>query len=204
MKAPSFEDLNIGRVETFSDGVFTVVATLLVFDLHFPHINHPTNANVWMAILSTLPKLIAWINSFLVVCVIWMNHHRFIQILKRIDPTIFWLNNLLLMFISLLPFPTNLMGEYVGNNSATCFYGLCMAMPTLFFSGMGNYLTKHTQLLKVEFDIDILRKSARLHSFLGPSAYLAGAALSWVNSWLAILIYTTITLYFIFPRIRLL
>ncbi|CAM3747026.1 TMEM175 family protein [Mucilaginibacter galii] len=196
-------DFTVNRIETFSDGVFAIVVTLLVFDLHFPHINNPTNENVWAAIVATLPKLLSWVNSFLIVCVIWMNHHRFMQQVKSFDFGLFWMNNLLLLFTSLLPFPTKLLGEYPGNNAATFFYGLCMFLPTIIFPSMGFYLVRHEHLLKGIPNQKILIKVARLRGFYGPVIYLIGAGLSWVNSWLAVGIYTIISIYFVFPRIKL-
>ncbi|GAB2588707.1 TMEM175 family protein [Spirosoma areae] len=58
-----FGSFTKARVETFSDGVFVVIVTLLVFDLKFPKIDAPTNAAVWQGILVTMPKLLSWVNS---------------------------------------------------------------------------------------------------------------------------------------------
>lgn len=199
----NFGNFTINRVEAFSDGVFAIVVTILVFDLKFPQITHPTNANVWAAIVAILPKMLAWMNSFLVVCVIWMNHHRFMATIKIFDTTLFWLNNLLLMFTSLIPFPTELLGEYVGNNSATFFYGICLSLPTVLFSAIGKYISRNRQLLKVDFNESVFRRTAKLRGIFGPLAYWVGAATSWVNVWVAAAIYTAISIYFIFSRIRL-
>ncbi|RZJ20035.1 MAG: DUF1211 domain-containing protein [Acinetobacter sp.] len=196
-------DFTVNRIETFSDGVFAIVVTLLVFDLHFPHISNPTNENVWAAIVATLPRLLSWVNSFLIVCVIWMNHHRLMKQIKRFDSGLFWMNNLLLLFTSLLPFPTKLLGEYPGNSAATFFYGLCMFLTTIIFPSIYVYLIRRGQLLKKKQDQGVANSAISLGVFYASGVYLIGSGLSWVNSWLAIGIYTIISIYFVLPRTRL-
>lgn len=85
------------RVEAFSDGVFAIIVTLLVLEIKVPHIHQPDSVGELSAALyALLPKLISWIISFLMVCVIWVNHHRLLNQIANITHGIFWLNALLL------------------------------------------------------------------------------------------------------------
>lgn len=141
--ATQFGSFTKARVETFSDGVFVVIVTLLVFDLKFSKLDEPTNAAVRQGILAALPKLLSWVNSFLIVCVIWMNHHRLMDLFRGIDAGVFWLNNVLLMTCALIPFPTSVLGDYPQTQVAVCFYGLCLTLPALCFSLLRWYGLRH-------------------------------------------------------------
>jgi len=196
----NFGSFTKNRVEAFSDGVFAVVVTLLVFDLKFTHIDVADNQKVWSGILSTLPKLLSWINSFLIVCVIWMNHHRLMDMFKGINAGIFWLNNILLMFTSMIPFPTSLLGEYTNTNAAACFYGLVLALPSLAFFILRLYVLKHKNLLSEATSYPAYKKGTMLALYYGPVLYLTGAALSLVKPWLGLAVYFFVPVYFIFPR----
>lgn len=155
------------RVEAFSDGVFAIVVTLLVFELKLPPLRGASEAEVWVAIGTILPKLISWINSFLVVCVIWMNHHRLMDMFRGIDAGLFWLNNLLLMFTSLIPFPTAVLGDYPRSGVAVAFYGICLALASLCFSVLRLYVLRHPDLLKPEVGLATFRRGTQLSFWFG-------------------------------------
>jgi TMEM175 potassium channel family protein len=192
---------NKSRVEAFSDGVFAIVVTLLVLDLKFPAVENPTNHAIWYGILSTMPKVISWVISFLIVCVIWMNHHRLMDALSSIDGGLFWLNNLMLMFISLIPFPTIVLGDYPQYATAVCFYGVCMALVCGAIVIFRLYAQKNKHLLKPGVNIEAFRKSTTLSVIYGLALYLLGAGVSWMNTYAAFGIYFFIPVYFIFPRV---
>ena len=106
------------RVEAFSDGVFAIAITLLILDIKVPAVADdgawPSNANGWL--LHELGRhwtaYVAYVMSFAVILVMWVNHHRIFELLARIDrPFLFW-NGLLLMLISIVPFPTSLLATY--------------------------------------------------------------------------------------------
>ena len=188
------------RIEAFSDGVFAIIVTLLVLEIKIPDLHEYNNRVIIHSILALLPKIIIWMNSFLIVCVIWMNHHRLMDMFDGIDAGIFWLNNLLLMFASLIPFPTAVVGEYPASEAALSFYGICLALPALCFFIWRSYVLQHLDLLKKEVEIAVFKKGTRLSLIYGPCLYVAGAALSWVNTWLGFIIYFFIPVYFIFPK----
>lgn len=98
------------RVEAFSDGVFAIIVTLLVLEIKVPHLAHDASAaELATALYTLLPKLLSWVISFLMVCVIWVNHHRILDQIVHITHGIFWFNALLLLCYSFIPFPTALL-----------------------------------------------------------------------------------------------
>src|SRR6185369_3892193 len=131
------------RVEAFSDGIFAIIITLLILELKVPEIR-PTDAIGELAekILHLGPKFIAWVISFLTVAIIWVNHHRIFESLKHINHAIFWLNANLLLWVSFIPFPTALMGDYFDNKLAVSFFGIASLMMGIAFLLFRLYMWK--------------------------------------------------------------
>jgi uncharacterized membrane protein len=105
-----------GRLETFSDGVFAVAATLLVLEFTVKHGKH---LDLDSQLLDLWPAYLAYITSFVTIGIIWMNHHHTVSLLGRVDRTMLFINNLLLLTITFLPFPTRLVGEDLRRADAT-------------------------------------------------------------------------------------
>lgn len=189
------------RIEAFSDGVFAIVVTLLVFELKLPSLHAAADsAAIFSAILGIVPKLISWVCSFLIVCVIWMNHHRLMDMFQGMDAGLFWLNNLLLMFTSLIPFPTAVLGDYPLSGVAVGFYGVCLALASACFTVLRLYILRHPDLLKPEVSLAAFRRGTRLSFWYGPVLYAAGAMSALVHPLLAFAVYVFIPVYFIFPK----
>ncbi|CCH00738.1 Transmembrane protein 175 [Fibrella aestuarina BUZ 2] len=186
------------RVEAFSDGVFAIIVTLLVLEIKVPHIEqHESVAELGTALLGLLPKILSWIISFLIVCVIWVNHHRILAQVEHITHGLFWLNALLLLWCSFIPFPTALMGDYLGNPLASFVFGCILALMALTFSLIRWYALRNQQVLKKTVDLSHYRRATTRSVVFGPSLYLLGGALAFVHTWLSMAVFAFIPLYFI-------
>jgi uncharacterized membrane protein len=195
------EDVGRGRVETLSDGVFAIVVTLLVLELRVPHLaDHDSPAALAGALLQLAPKFVSWVISFVTVCVIWMNHHRLFKLMGRIDQGLFWWNANLLLWISFIPFPTALMGDYPGNRLAVSFYGLVMLLMALGFVLMRRRMLAIPGLLHEQADQGLFRRGTGYAVVMGPVAYLAGAGLAWASVTAAFACYAAIAIYFVLPH----
>jgi uncharacterized membrane protein len=110
-----------GRLETFSDGVFAIAATLLV--LEFSVTSSP---DLGQELLHLWPAYLAYVTSFVTIGIIWMNHHHTVSLIGRVDRTFLFVNNLLLLTVAFLPFPTGLVGtsliDHEGEQAATLAY----------------------------------------------------------------------------------
>ena len=98
------------RLETFSDGVFAIAATLLVLEFSVGATSGPQLGH---ALLELWPSYLAYATSFLTIGIIWINHHYCVQTLARSDRTLLFLNLLLLLIVGFLPFPTKLVAQYL-------------------------------------------------------------------------------------------
>ena len=99
-----------GRVEAFSDGVFAVAATLLIFSIQ---IDKTAPGALLAALLAAWPKYAAYVASFLTIGVMFMNHHGLFERITRLDRALVFINLLLLMAIVFLPFSTAELGANI-------------------------------------------------------------------------------------------
>src|SRR5262245_3604640 len=96
------------RLETFSDGVFAIAATLLVLE-----IGVDTSDDLGQALLDIWPSYLAYVTSFLIIGIIWINHHHCVSLMDHVDRPFLLLNTLLLLVVAFIPFPTKLVAEFL-------------------------------------------------------------------------------------------
>jgi uncharacterized membrane protein len=108
-----------GRTEAFSDGVLAIAVTLLVLDLHVP-LSNVLHEPLAVALADEWPAYAAYVTSFLIIGIIWVNHHAVFELVGRVDRRVLFLNLLLLMAVVAIPFATALLSEYLlaGNGNA--------------------------------------------------------------------------------------
>jgi uncharacterized membrane protein len=108
--------LSKSRIETLTDGIFAVAMTLLVLNISVPQISSHSADIVGTELLKRLfdlwPKILSYAISFLILAIYWSGHHRQFHYIKHSDRVLVWINIMFLMFISILPFSTSLLGEY--------------------------------------------------------------------------------------------
>lgn len=134
-----------GRLETFSDGVFAIAATLLVLEFSVS-----STENLGHALLHIWPSYLAYITSFLTIGIIWMNHHHTVSLIGRTDRTMLFLNNLLLLTVAFLPFPTKLVGDYLridGERAAALAYAATLVAMAILHQVWWQYARRNRRLI---------------------------------------------------------
>ena len=107
------------RLEAFSDGVFAIAITLLVLEIKVPHFEGASSsAALTSALLRQWPSYLALVTSFFTVLIMWVHHHIVFRLVQRADVRLLFVNGLLLLFISVVPYPTAVMAEYLGTPAA--------------------------------------------------------------------------------------
>lgn len=148
----SFQENETVRIETFSDSVLAINITLLMFELKAPEFKESYNSwTLFLAMLRQWPAYMAFLLSFSTIFVIWVNHHRMFNIIRRSDARFMYYNGLLLFLTSLIPFTTNVLAKYSTTSATELSAGLSMALfgaitGTLFL--MWNHATRDYHLLK--------------------------------------------------------
>lgn len=186
------------RIEAFSDGVTAIVITLLVLELRVPHLEGADQAALSAAVAALAPKFLSFVMSFVFVAVFWVAHHQLYHPIERSTPALLWLNNVFLLCLTFIPFPTAMLGEYPDNPFAVIFFGATLLATSLSFSLMRWYATLKARVTREGIDIQSRRQAMR-RSLIGPGLYLVGIAVAAFSTALAIGIYLTIPLLYLVP-----
>ena len=142
-------------METFSDGVIAIAATLLILELG---IDHPSQLTHWQAYL-------AYVTSFVTIGIIWMNHHHAVSLLGRMDRTMLFLNILLLLTIAFLPFPTKLVAQNLrgggGEKTAVLAYTATFVLMSVIYNMWWRYASGGRRLVAEGVPDSALRAISR-------------------------------------------
>ena len=192
--------MSTGRAEAFSDGVFAVAITVLVFGL-LPIGTHKLNAHV---LLQAWPQYFAYVVSFLTIGIMWMNHHTILAHVTRVDRPLLVINLLLLMGIVAIPFPTVLVADNLtqpGGTAATVTYGLVMIAISIGFAGLWIYVATHAPALGAVVPPEALRRS--IPGFTGGLvAYVAATLIAaFVSPVAALIMFGLLAVYYLFEHL---
>jgi uncharacterized membrane protein len=152
------------RLEAFSDGVFAIAITLLVLEVGVPE---RAGQNLAHELADQWPSYIAYVVSFLVIGIIWMNHHAVIDHLREADRPLMALNLFLLLWIGLIPWPTRLVAEYMRDGGepervAALVYAGTMTMMGVAFGLLWSYASRGRRLLGSDLsEAEIKRRTRR-------------------------------------------
>ena len=105
--------LGTDRLAAFSDGVFSIAATLLVLDIAVRPLGTPLQQ-----VLHAWPDYLAYVVSFLTIGAAWLAHTGLTGRLERSDPIFLQINLLVLLVVAFLPFPTRLVADALHNTGA--------------------------------------------------------------------------------------
>jgi len=162
------------RVESFSDFVIAFAITLLILDIHLEDTGvNFDNAGMIRALWGLAPRLSIYVISFLICTVAWVSHHELIHDVDCVDSKLLWLNNLYLLWIAFLPFPTGLLGRHPAQAVAVALYGAVCAITCVCSFVLRWYASFQGRLMKKDIGEARLRRDLRfaLHSCL---LYLGG------------------------------
>ncbi len=108
------------RLEAFCDGVFAIALTLLIIDIKAPSSSAITSAaTLWHALQGVLPSIFAFLLSFAIIFITWMNHHSIFHSINKSSGAFIYANAFLLLTVVFIPFPTALLGSYLLTDHAS-------------------------------------------------------------------------------------
>jgi uncharacterized membrane protein len=189
------------RLETFSDGVFAIIITLLVLELKMPHDESIDNSSkLFEEIKHIFPVLFSWIVSVLIVGTLWLQHHNLLHMAKKCDYGMVWINTILLMFAALIPFPAHLMGTYPTIPLAVASLGIVLFFVSLSTIWLYYYISKN--YLSDDYNKNTVFKNVRLSMILAPLFYILAASVAWIHPYITFGIYALIPVLFLLPLDR--
>ncbi len=107
------------RLEAFCDGVFAIALTLLIIDIRLPDMVGIRSApDLWRALRQLIPSVFAFVLSFGIVLITWVNHHGTLRLVRKSSASFIYANGFLLLTVVFIPFPTALLGAFVWTDHA--------------------------------------------------------------------------------------
>jgi len=155
--------LSTGRLEAFSDGVFAIAITLLVLEISVPP---GAEDDLLGALLNQWPSYLAYAVSFATIGGAWLAHNVITEYLDHVDPVFVRLNLLLLMTVSLLPFPTRLLAEHITTSEAervaATVYGSTLLASVTLLSALWRHARRRRLTAPDAPDADVRLLTRRL------------------------------------------
>ena len=185
--------LTKNRIEAFSDGVIAIIITIMAFDLKVQELPAVfSDADVWRTLLGVVPKIMSYLLSFVVLAIMWLNHHALFDKLPHSDSRLVWYNMFLLFTMSLIPMPTNFLAAHPLLPQAVMFYGLIMTL-----NAFGFYLLRRY----VEVDAGLLPYNPLIHrsNIISTLLYLSTIPLAFISVYLSFAIFLGIPLWYFLP-----
>jgi uncharacterized membrane protein len=192
--------MSSSRLEAFSDGVFAVAITLLVFNLAVPIPGHGALSH---QVIDHWPAFAAYVVSFLTIGIIWVNHHTLFENFAHVDRPLLFFNLLLLFFVVTIPFATATIATYLRHDNADSalaaviyegvFLGMSVAFGLLFW-----WSIKHEHLKTPLSPADA--RAAMIRFGGGNVGYTAAIAIAFISAPAALLISGILAIYYMFEQ----
>ncbi|PZS26966.1 MAG: DUF1211 domain-containing protein [Pseudonocardiales bacterium] len=192
-----------GRVEAFSDGVFAIAITLLVLELRVPE--GGTAGALWHTLYHDWPSFAAYVTSFFVIGIMWVNHHAMFRQFVRADRMLLFLNLLLLLWTALLPFSTALLARYldaggIDSHVAAALYSANLLLAAIAYTAVWWHAVRGGRLLAAPLSRAVER-SVRLRFGAGTLVYAVTVALAFVSAPLVLVVQFVVALYYCFDQV---
>jgi len=199
-KAVREQSSDKSRLETFSDGVMAIAITLLVLDVRVPP--HDAEHSLAHALAVQWPSYAAYATSFLVIGIIWVNHHQMFKLFAKTNYQFLILNILFLMVLSFIPFPTALVADALkegeGLTVATVVYSGTMFLMAVMFNVLWLYAAKGRRLLAAHVSEGAIARGTRSYR-LGPILYLGIMLIALVSPNVSLALLAAFALYWLLP-----
>ena len=192
---------SVERLAALSDGIFAVAMTLLVLDLHLPaHAAIRTEESLWHALAGMAPQLITYLMSFLTLAIFWNGQQVQLNRLARADRHFTWVHMAFLFAVSIMPFSTKLLAEFIDYRTAlVCYWGNVLLLGVALYAGW-RY-ARSARLAKDDMTEEVACAIER-RIVIAQALYAAGAALCLVNNYASIAFIVLVQLHFaIAPRL---
>jgi uncharacterized membrane protein len=181
-----------GRLEAFSDGVLAIILTIMVLELRLPH-------GAELSVLRpALPAFVSYVLSFVYIGIYWNNHHHMLHAAGRVSGGILWANLHLLFWLSLVPSVTGWMGDNHFAALPVALYGVVLLMAGIAYFLLARALAAHhgkDSKLAIAIGKDTKGKAS-------VAVYVVAIPLSFLNPWIAFILYVVVALVWFIPDRR--
>jgi uncharacterized membrane protein len=181
---------NKARLEQFSDGVIAIAITLLALKLPVPAIKNETLQESFHEIIPLIPALLTFILSFITIAIFWVNHHQLTHTIGRISRRVLWSNNLFLLFLTLIPFVTEIASSNILHPLSMFTYSLVFFGGSVSFSILRYFVHRSCN----EHRIPVRR------SLVGPVCYFLAMVSLFFSVWICYFFLAVPALFYFLPK----
>jgi uncharacterized membrane protein len=192
---------NTNRAETFSDGVFAIAITLLILEIRPPE----HGGDLARDLVDLWPSYLAYALSFATIGIMWLNHHEVLKLVRTVDRTFLLMNMLLLLLIAFVPFPTNVLADFLqeedGRGPAAFFYAASFTTIAVVYNAFWHYLRVHREQLLERHVSDAQLAAITKSYLLGPTVYGLAAVAALFSAWLSVAICVALSASYAIPSL---
>jgi TMEM175 potassium channel family protein len=183
--------MNKSRLESFSDGVFAIIITIMVLEIKIPQ------GSELSKLIPLIAPAVSYLLSFVFIGVYWINHHHLIHSVKNLSAGIIWANLNLLFWLSLIPVSTAWMGENNFAKSTVAVYGIL-----LFVCGNSFYTLMHTVRKNSSDSVAFKKAFHQLNrkGIISNIGYIFAILLSYFNPVISGVIFIVIAIFWVTPN----
>ena len=185
------------RLEAFSDGVFAIAITILIFDIKAPS----NTQHLLTALLALWPSYLAYVISFLLIGLLWANHHVMFEHIVRTDRLLMFVNMLLLMDVAFIPFISSVLAAAfrngAGESVAIALYGGTLAVGGLCFNWIWSHAFRAALVDDHVTTVRMRRMTRRI--LFGPISYALGGVVGYFLPVLGVVVFGALILFYWLP-----
>lgn len=179
------------KLDAFTDAVVAIIITLMVLEIKLPQV---TAANLW----EVLRHIAIYALSFVVIGITWLNYNTFFKYIDKITTRIIWLNLSFLFMLSLIPLPTQALGEAFFVKESHIFYGIILTAVAISYSLMYKSASRYLNHLS-KADIKIINRK----NWMAVVLYALSIPLSFISIYLSTLIFIMMPAIYFIPSRKL-
>jgi uncharacterized membrane protein len=169
-----------GRIAALSDGIFAFAMTVLVLEIHIPEkIDIHSEAELWAGLAALGPRIITWLMSLMTLGIFWVGQQTQINQLSRTDRNVSWLHFVFLAVITVLPFSTRLLAEFINFRTAFLIYWLNILLAGLALL-VSWICAERAGLVRPDAPTGV-SKAIRRRIIVAQSLYAIGALIGFVS-----------------------
>jgi uncharacterized membrane protein len=181
-----FAGLDLSRSKAIADGVFAFALTLLVLGLSVPVSTGISGEDqLWLQLVSIGPSLLVYFMSFITLGNFWTGHAVQYTYINKSDRNLTWVSLFFLMFVSLVPFSTALLSEYITFRTAIAVYWANILLLGLLLLLHWHYAWKN-DFLTQDPDREEINTAIRNRLIIAELLYAGAALLSVISTYLSI------------------